>query len=562
MTLAELKVLITGDDSSAQNALQRTSQSLQDSKDAAQALSDKLAELREVTVLGADATSRQTTIYDALTGKFGDVRAAVQQLNAAYDQLETRLASDQAWQRFSQAMNQAKAAIAQAALQSRDDRNAFEVFGQTFAELTPQVKAYIAELGNAQKEAEQLAKQQPTGIAAAIAQIPALNEKIAEVTARHKALNTELAKEIQANAELIALGGQGTQAERALWEVQEGRLKAVSPLMKAVIELQAKLIQQSGDQAKLENALRSAQLEHEKLTATTDQERISIQLLGKTYQELTEAQKTLVRDSLTPLVDANKQLSDEQQRQSHIGQELNRQLARQYADIAKAGGTLGPLDQVLKDILGTTTKLTPANQKLLDQIKQMQPAVEAFQSLSKGIKSFFDSIFNDLFEHGFKGFFSNVMQGFQRMLADMAQEWAKAQLTRAVQQGIGGLFGGGSALGNLGFGSADALGMFMSTGWDVESTGSWLGLFARAHGGPVSPNQPYLVGEEGPELFVPSGSGSIMSNGQLSSSMGGQIVVNNTFQIQTPNPAGFRQSIGQLASETGASIQKHLRRNS
>ena len=35
----------------------------------------------------------------------------------------------------------------------------------------------------------------------------------------------------------------------------------------------------------------------------------------------------------------------------------------------------------------------------------------------------------------------------------------------------------------------------------------------KAHGGPVSAGTPYIVGERGPELFVPSSSGSIVPNG-------------------------------------------------
>jgi hypothetical protein len=34
----------------------------------------------------------------------------------------------------------------------------------------------------------------------------------------------------------------------------------------------------------------------------------------------------------------------------------------------------------------------------------------------------------------------------------------------------------------------------------------------RAVGGPVSANSPYIVGEKGPEMFVPSGSGTIIPN--------------------------------------------------
>jgi hypothetical protein len=36
---------------------------------------------------------------------------------------------------------------------------------------------------------------------------------------------------------------------------------------------------------------------------------------------------------------------------------------------------------------------------------------------------------------------------------------------------------------------------------------------ARAMGGPVSPNNAYLVGERGPEVFVPGRGGSILPNG-------------------------------------------------
>ncbi len=39
--------------------------------------------------------------------------------------------------------------------------------------------------------------------------------------------------------------------------------------------------------------------------------------------------------------------------------------------------------------------------------------------------------------------------------------------------------------------------------------GSLFGLPGRATGGPVSPGRPYMVGEQGPELFVPGAAGSI-----------------------------------------------------
>ena len=44
---------------------------------------------------------------------------------------------------------------------------------------------------------------------------------------------------------------------------------------------------------------------------------------------------------------------------------------------------------------------------------------------------------------------------------------------------------------------------------------SFLGFGTRANGGPVNANEPYIVGERGPELFMPSSSGMVMSNENL-----------------------------------------------
>jgi phage-related minor tail protein len=50
----------------------------------------------------------------------------------------------------------------------------------------------------------------------------------------------------------------------------------------------------------------------------------------------------------------------------------------------------------------------------------------------------------------------------------------------------------------------------------------------RATGGPVSAGSPYMVGERGPELFMPSGSGTIIPNNQISN-MGSTTNVTNNY---------------------------------
>jgi phage-related minor tail protein len=67
----------------------------------------------------------------------------------------------------------------------------------------------------------------------------------------------------------------------------------------------------------------------------------------------------------------------------------------------------------------------------------------------------------------------------------------------AVRSALGGDQGGGSG-GGLASAGASIL-------------GALLGLPGRATGGPVSPGRAYMVGERGPELFVPTSSGTVVA---------------------------------------------------
>lgn len=69
---------------------------------------------------------------------------------------------------------------------------------------------------------------------------------------------------------------------------------------------------------------------------------------------------------------------------------------------------------------------------------------------------------------------------------------------RALRMGVESLLptGGGGGLGGLVSGLL----------------GSLLGLPGRATGGIVAPDRPYLVGERGPEVFVPTSAGQVVAN--------------------------------------------------
>lgn len=78
-----------------------------------------------------------------------------------------------------------------------------------------------------------------------------------------------------------------------------------------------------------------------------------------------------------------------------------------------------------------------------------------------------------------------------------------------------------------------ALGIFGGSGTsDIFST-----LLGKATGGPVDAMTPYMVGERGPELFVPRSAGTIVPNNALTGS------TNITYNITATDAASFRQMI-------------------
>jgi hypothetical protein len=76
---------------------------------------------------------------------------------------------------------------------------------------------------------------------------------------------------------------------------------------------------------------------------------------------------------------------------------------------------------------------------------------------------------------------------------------------------------------------------------------------ARADGGAVRAGRPYLVGEKGPELFVPGSSGRVMPNDALAPV---QVVVNVN---GATNPRDFRAAAPQIAADMSAALSRAQR---
>jgi len=64
-------------------------------------------------------------------------------------------------------------------------------------------------------------------------------------------------------------------------------------------------------------------------------------------------------------------------------------------------------------------------------------------------------------------------------------------------------------------------------------SGPSMPLGARAGGGSVNPNMPYMVGERGAEMFVPKSAGTIVPNNQVGGAGGGNIVIEQNLNFAT-----------------------------
>lgn len=117
--------------------------------------------------------------------------------------------------------------------------------------------------------------------------------------------------------------------------------------------------------------------------------------------------------------------------------------------------------------------------------------------------------------------------------------------SRALSAGIGNLFGSG-ANGGSGTGIASVLSGAM---------GALFGLPGRATGGPVSPGAPYVVGERGPELFVPTSAGRIETGG-VGKGRDVRVSIAVTAPRGTDIPTAMRRSSRQVASSVRRALQE------
>jgi hypothetical protein len=385
-----------------------------------------------------------------------------------------------------------------------------------------------------------------------------------------------LKKRRQLQANLLAEGNKQQEIENKITEATEGRAAAIQ---KELDDMQAAY---TADAQRIILTTESRDLAQEKVDTLAKEYELRQLLLRQEYTELQlkkdllaiEQKQTLSgigTDLTRQIEDANlrptgNEMQDQQlelrisqiRRQEDARRSLTNQIEKEraailrYSEVGNASGVMDAQERVegLQEQIALYDRLLPqldaaeqAQLKFNQALEAAKPFADAFTSgLLDGMVAVVDG--TKTAEQAFADFLNSI--------AKMLMQTAQQMIAQYIALGIARMFaipgsykmsGGGFAFG--GSGAAPA-------GLNTSFIGSSL-FGQRAIGGPVSGNRPYLVGERGPELFVPGAQGNIVPN----SAMGSANVTVNV-DASGSSVEGDSAQAGQLGKMLGAAVQAEL----
>lgn len=436
------------------------------------------------------------------------VQKALEEYTAEQERLASKLADVQAIQR-SLTVEQMKARG-----ENIKDIISVREFGKAYAELEANKlgakasqdailnKAKVDALAATEvweKEQEALTKSREATMAKINAQA-ALNRQAGET-----------AKAYERERDLIKAT---TEAEKVKWEITKGQYKDAGALSKVFLLAQAMAL----DSAKAEVASsKAAKDAREKVSAAWEK-------VVEKAKDFTSKQRESAQERYDEYIERiTQRLLELKGAQDEI---LKRSLVEQFSGFG--AGLTG------------WKKVWAIASKVGEVMKQNRIATEAerqaeiIKGFARSMEKTFTDAIDNIFENGFKGFFSDVIGGFRNMLREMAAGFLKLQIQRALIWGIGQLGGAGA-------------------GKEFAAA-----LTGKAVGGSVFGSKPYMVGETGPELFIPSGNGRIVPNYALEG--GGGNTITNVY-VTTPDRLSFRKSDGQIMGAIAARSNRARMRN-
>jgi len=279
----------------------------------------------------------------------------------------------------------------------------------------------------------------------------------------------------------------------------------------------------------------------------------ALSLLTKTQQYATEATLQSALADLDKKQTTGSLTLAEQTLQSELQQRLT--LLQQIKTLE--GGT----PAVVEGIRGAAAAQVQTTPELLEaEAGKAKLALQTLVEPANMIASAAAGI-GDAFATSFKGVISGSMTAKEAlanfftsvadMFLDMAAQIIAKMITMAILNAVLGVLPGGNSASALG--SNPNVGAYSGTGIEGITMGTFGG--ARAAGGPVASGQTYMVGERGPELFVPGRSGTIVANDKMG---GGNTNVVVNVDAKGSSVEGDEQGANQLGRVISAAVQSEL----
>lgn len=207
-------------------------------------------------------------------------------------------------------------------------------------------------------------------------------------------------------------------------------------------------------------------------------------------------------------------------------------------------------DGAADDVARVEAGLVSVDMRLQDISAQARNAQTQLQSLGKVGDTFTQSlgVGVDQLTRGMSNAFERFLRTGKLSFADLksvAINALDAIYDRAINAGLNSIFGGA--------GGANSGGLLGT----ILSGGPILSFAPRAMGGPVAAGRPFLVGEAGPEIFIPGQGGNVVRPHTASApainvtiNMGGQ---------QGQSSAAMRQSANQIAAQVSRAVARAQR---
>lgn len=222
--------------------------------------------------------------------------------------------------------------------------------------------------------------------------------------------------------------------------------------------------------------------------------------------------------------ETSKKLTEIQNKKEHAGimgedPRVIQELEKQKDAVMQIGKEYEKLTRIQ-----ITAQLEAQNSFMFGWNKAYQQYLEDAENATRRGTDMFNAMTGSM-NNAIDNFVENGKLSMGNFATSIIKELLKIELRLQAMYLFKSLMGfAGSAVSSAGFGGGSAgMGGTTDEYGGGSAGGGWLNR-PKAEGGSVSGNTSYLVGENGPEMFIPSRSGSIVPNNKLSDMGGGQTV--------------------------------------